>query len=261
MSAAAPLAGHLALVCGGSAGIGFASARAIADMGAEVWLLARTPGTLEAALRRLPGNAPHRALVADLAQPEAAAAAVCETLAGRTVSVLVNNSAGPAPGPITEAATGAFRRTFEQQLLAAHVLVQSVLPGMRAQGFGRIVNIISTSVREPLAGLGVSNTVRAAVAAWAKTLAGEVAAEGITVNSVLPGYTRTARLEQIIETRMAATGQTRAEIEAAMLSQVPAGRFAEPEDVAAVVAFYASPAAGYVTGTTLAVDGGRTRAL
>lgn len=261
MSATAPLAGHLALVCGGSAGIGLASAQALAGMGAEVWLLARTPATLEAALRRLPGSGPHRALVADLARPETAVATLREALAGRTVSVLVNNSAGPPPGPIAEAGAAAFRSTFEQQLLAAHALVQCLLPGMRARRFGRIVNIISTSVREPLAGLGVSNTVRAAVAAWAKTLAGELAAEGITVNSVLPGYTRTARLDQIIEARVAATGQTRAEVEAAMLSQVPAGRFAEPEEVAAAVAFYASPAAGYVTGTTLAVDGGRTRAL
>jgi 3-oxoacyl-[acyl-carrier protein] reductase len=177
------------------------------------------------------------------------------------VAVLVNNSAGPPPGAIANATAAQFLDTLQQQLLAAHGLAQHLLPGMRAQGFGRIINIISTSVREPIPNLGVSNTVRAAVAAWAKTLASEVAADGITVNSVLPGFTKTARLAQILENRARSTGRTLAEVEAEFLSVVPAGRFAEPAEVAAAVAFYASPAAGYITGTTLAVDGGRTKAL
>jgi 3-oxoacyl-[acyl-carrier protein] reductase len=254
------LDGRLALVCGGSAGIGLASAQALAAAGARVRLLARTEATLRAALATLPGHG-HGFIVADAAQPESLARHVHAALGDEPVAVLVNNSAGPPPGAIANATAAQFLDTLQQQLLAAHGLAQHLLPGMRAQGFGRIINIISTSVREPIPNLGVSNTVRAAVAAWAKTLASEVAADGITVNSVLPGFTKTARLAQILENRVRATGRTLDEVEAEFLSVVPAGRFAEPAEVAAAVAFYASPAAGYITGTTLAVDGGRTKAL
>jgi 3-oxoacyl-[acyl-carrier protein] reductase len=254
------LDGRLALVCGGSAGIGLASAQALAAAGARVCLLARTEATLRSALATLPGHG-HRSLVADASHPEALAQHVHAAFGHEIVSVLVNNSAGPPPGAIATATASQFLDTMQQQLLAAHGLAQLLLPGMRAQRFGRIINIISTSVREPIPNLGVSNTVRSAVAAWAKTLANEVAADGVTVNSVLPGFTKTARLTQILENRARATGATLAEVEAEFLSVVPAGRFAEPADVAAAVAFYASPAAGYITGTTLAVDGGRTKAL
>lgn len=254
------LDGRLALVCGGSAGIGLASAQALAASGARVRLLARTEATLRAALATLPG-AGHGIIVADAAHPESLVQQVHAALDDEPVSVLVNNSAGPSPGAIAGATAAQFLDTLQQQLLAAHGLAQRLLPAMREQRFGRIINIISTSVREPIPNLGVSNTVRAAVAAWAKTLASEVAPEGITVNSVLPGFTKTARLTQILESRARATGRSVAEIEAEFLSAVPAGRFAEPAEVAAAVAFYASPAAAYITGTTLAVDGGRTKAL
>lgn len=254
------LDGRLALVCGGSAGIGLASAQALAAAGAKVRLLARTESTLRAALATLPGHG-HGLIVADAAHPDTLVRHVHAALGDEPVAILVNNSAGPPPGAIANATAAQFLDTVQQQLLAAHGLAQHLLPGMRAQRFGRIINIISTSVREPIPNLGVSNTVRAAVAAWAKTLATEVAAEGITVNSVLPGFTKTARLAQILENRARGTGRTLAEVEAEFLSVVPAGRFAEPAEVAAAVAFYASPAAGYITGTTLAVDGGRTKAL
>jgi 3-oxoacyl-[acyl-carrier protein] reductase len=254
------LDGRLALVCGGSAGIGLASAQALAAAGARVHLLARTEGTLRAALATLPGHG-HGFIVADASQPESLVQHVHAAFGDSPVSVVVNNSAGPPPGALVTATAAQFLETVQQQLLAAHGLAKHLLPGMRAQRFGRIINIISTSVREPIPNLGVSNTVRAAVAAWAKTLATEVAAEGITVNSVLPGFTKTARLAQILENRARSTGRTLAEVEAEFLSVVPAGRFAEPSEVAAAVAFYASPAAGYITGTTLAVDGGRTKAL
>lgn len=254
------LAGRLALVCGGSEGIGLAAAQALAASGARVRLLARTETKLQAALATLPGGG-HGIVIADASKPDELVARVHAALAGETVSVLVNNSAGPPPGALVEATAVQFLATIQQQLLAAHALVQHLLPGMKAQHFGRIVNVISTSVREPIPNLGVSNTARAAVAAWAKTLAAEIAADGITVNSVLPGFTKTARLEQILDSRANATGRSREAVEAEFLAGVPAGRFAEPAEVAAAIAFYASPAAGYITGTALAVDGGRTKAL
>jgi 3-oxoacyl-[acyl-carrier protein] reductase len=254
------LHGHHALVCGGSQGIGLAAAQTLAASGARVTLLARTEATLRAAVGTLPGEG-HGVLVADASQPEALVQAVDAVLGATPLSVLINNSAGPPPGPIASATAGQFLAVVQQQLLAAHALTQRVLPGMRAQRFGRIINVISTSVREPIPNLGVSNTVRAAVAAWAKTLAAEVAADGITVNSVLPGFTRTARLQQILADRARTTGRPLDAVEAEFLAVVPAGRFAEPAEVAAAIAFYASPMAGYITGTTLAVDGGRTKAL
>jgi 3-oxoacyl-[acyl-carrier protein] reductase len=175
--------------------------------------------------------------------------------------ILVNNTAGPPGGPAHAADPEAYLAVFRQHLVAGQVLVQAVLPGMRAARWGRIVNIISTSVKEPIANLGVSNTVRGAVAAWAKTLAGELGPDGITVNNVLPGYTRTQRLEQILAERAAATGKPPQAIADAMLATVPAGRFAEAAEIAAAVAFLCSPEAGYVNGVNLPVDGGRTRSL
>jgi 3-oxoacyl-[acyl-carrier protein] reductase len=177
------------------------------------------------------------------------------------VQVLVNNTAGPPGGPAATATPEQYLAVFRQHLVANQVLVQAVLPGMRAAGFGRIVNIISTSVKEPIANLGVSNTVRGAVASWAKTLAAELGGAGITVNNVLPGYTRTQRLEQILDERAAATGKAREDIAAAMLATVPAARFAEADEVAAAVAFLCSEKAGYINGINLPVDGGRTRSL
>lgn len=251
---------RLALVCGGSEGIGLAAAQALAAVGARVLLLARTEAKLCSALSTLQGHG-HGLIVADAMDSALLLRKVQAAIGTEPVSVLVNNSAGPRPGPLLTASASQFLEVFQQQLLAAHALAQLLLPGMRAQRFGRIVNVISTSVREPIAQLGVSNTVRAAVAAWAKTLAAEVAADGVTVNSVLPGFTRTARLAQIIANRAQVTGRSAAEVEAEFLAAVPAGRFAEAAEVAAAIAFYASPQAGYITGTTLAVDGGRTKAL
>jgi len=188
----------------------------------------------------------------------AQAQALC---AGKPVHILVNNTGGPPGGQLNTAQSDAFERAFRQHLLANQALVQAVLPGMRAARFGRIVNVISTSVKEPIAGLGVSNTIRGAVASWSKTLATEIGGDGITVNNVLPGYTRTQRLEQILKERSAATGKSTADIAQAMLGTVPAGRFAEAGEIAAAIAFLASPAAGYINGVNLPVDGGRTRSL
>jgi len=263
-----PLEGYRALITGASAGIGLASAHAIAALGASIVLAARTQAPLENACNALPtpsAGQKHSWLILDMADPNVAEKFVDAELlshaSGDPISILINNSGGPAPGPIHAATPSDFISTFQQQLLGAHALVQALLPGMRERRFGRIVNVISTSVKEPLKDLGVSNTVRAAVASWAKTLAGELGSSGITVNNVLPGYTRTARLEQIIVSRMQKLGKTRLEVEQAMLGDVPANRFAEPEEVAAAIAFLSSPQAAYINGINLPVDGGRTRSL
>lgn len=262
------LKGKRALVSGASAGIGLASAHALAELGAEVILAARTAGPLETARRALPSpfGQIHHCVVMDMADSAVveklvAAGFVSDAADAIPISILVNNSGGPAPGAIHLAKASEFIATFQQQLLAAHALVQALLPGMRALQFGRIINVISTSVKEPLKDLGVSNTVRAAVASWAKTLAGEIASSGITVNNVLPGYTRTARLEQIIVSRMQKLALTRLEVEQAMLSDVPANRFADAREIAAAIAFLSTPIAGYINGINLPVDGGRTRSL
>lgn len=257
------LRGRHALVCGASAGIGRAVAHELALLGAGVTVLARRADALQAVVEALPrtGDQEHAALVADAAEPAALGERVAALAAARPVHILVNNTAGPPGGPAHAADAEAFRAAFDRHLLAAHALVQATLPGMRAAGWGRVVNVVSTSVREPIAGLGVSNAIRGAVAGWAKTLSKELAANGITVNNVLPGYTRTARLDQILHDRAAAAGQSVEDVAAAMQASVPAGRFATPEEVAAAVAFLCSPAAAYINGVSLAVDGGRMHSI
>lgn len=257
------LGGRRALVCGGSDGIGRASAVELASMGAEVILLARNADRLEAARRALPtprGQA-HGWLDVDVADTDALRARVAALAGESAVHILVNNTGGPPGGPAHAAVLDAFTDAFARHVLAAQVLVQALLPGMRDARWGRIVNVVSTSVREPIAGLGVSNTVRGAVAGWAKTLSRELAPHGITVNNVLPGYTETGRLTQIIGDRAAASSQDADRIAEAMRATVPAGRFAQPHEVAAAVAFLSSPAAAYINGVSLAVDGGRMQSI
>lgn len=258
-----PLQGKHALVCGASEGIGRASAFALADLGATVTVLARRLDKLDALREALPCPAQqtHAALSADVSDASALRDKLAGLVAATPVHILINNTAGPAGGPAHAASTEAYLSVFQQHLVANQILVQAVLPGMRAAQWGRIVNIISTSVKEPIANLGVSNTIRGAVASWAKTLASELGPDGITVNNVLPGYTRTQRLDQILAERAAATGRSEADIAQGMLATVPAGRFAQAEEIAAAVAFLCSPQAGYINGINLPVDGGRTRSL
>lgn len=252
-----------ALVCGASEGIGRATAFALAGAGLSVTVLSRRMERLRELVSELPASdgQVHGCVATDANDSAGLASAVAALCAKRPVQVLVNNTAGPPGGPAHAAPIDQYLAVFRQHLVANQILVQAVLPGMREAGFGRIVNIISTSVKEPIANLGVSNTVRGAVASWAKTLASELGGQGITVNNVLPGYTRTQRLEQILDERAAASGKSREDIAAAMLATVPAARFAEPAEIAAAVAFLCSPEAGYINGINLPVDGGRTRSL
>jgi 3-oxoacyl-[acyl-carrier protein] reductase len=252
-----------ALVCGSSQGIGWAVARQLAKSGATVTLVARNEERL--AERRLEleslTSRRHFAVSADFSRVAEVEAALERHMNGHPgYHILINNTGGAAPGPITAARSEHFLAAFEQHLLVNHTLATLVLPGMRSYGYGRIVNIVSTSVREPLPGLGVSNTIRGSVAAWAKTLSREVAADGITVNNVLPGATATARLDAIIEKKAAILG-SREEAEKEMTSEIPAGRFATADEIAAAVVFLASDKAGYITGVSLPVDGGRLRSL
>lgn len=253
-----------ALVCGASQGIGLATALELAELGASVTLLARSADTLAAAAASLPTLHPaqrHDWRSIDMLDTAALHTTAAAIGAAQPVHILVNNTGGPPGGPANTATIEAFERAFRQHLLANQTLVQALLPGMRTSGWGRIVNVISTSIKEPIAGLGVSNSVRAAVAGWAKTLASELAVDGITVNNVLPGYTRTQRLYSLLAARAAASGRSTDAIAAEILAGVPAGRFGEAGEIAAVIAFLCTPAAAYVNGVSIAVDGGRTRAL
>jgi 3-oxoacyl-[acyl-carrier protein] reductase len=257
------LGGKHALVCGASQGIGRAAAIELALLGANVTLLARSREALDKALAGLPRPAQqdHAAVVADMNDHATLRAQVEDTVARRPVHIVVNNSGGPPSGPAHTATLDDFRIAFNQHLIAAQIVLQAVLPGMRGSGYGRLINVISTSVKEPIRNLGVSNTVRGAVANWAKTLATELGPHGITVNNVLPGYTRTQRLEQILADRSKASGKDEETIAHSMLATVPAGRFAEAAEIGAVIAFLASPAAGYVNGINVPVDGGRMQSL
>ncbi|SHF53034.1 3-oxoacyl-[acyl-carrier protein] reductase [Microbulbifer donghaiensis] len=258
------LLGKRALVCGSSQGIGRACAEQLAALGASVVLFSRDRDKLEAVRETLDTSAgqAHAALVADFAHPEQVKAAVAQLLQGSgPCEILVNNTGGPAPGPAHNADPQAFVDAFNLHLISNQTLVQALLPGMQSAGYGRVINIISTSVKQPLNGLGVSNTVRGAVASWAKTLANELGQFNITVNNVLPGATATVRLDAILENKTKKLGQSRAEVEAAEKAMIPMRRFGEASEIANAVAFLASPAASYINGVNLPVDGGRTGCL
>jgi 3-oxoacyl-[acyl-carrier protein] reductase len=255
------LAGKRALVCGSTQGIGRAAAIELASRGAAVTLFARDAGALGRVRAELPGK-DHAYLVADFSDNASVKSVAAAEIRDRgAFHVLVNNTGGPPAGPIADASPDAFLDAFRAHLVNNQILAQAVIPGMKQSGYGRIVNIVSTSVREPIPGLGVSNTIRASVAGWAKTLAGELAPHGITVNNVLPGYTKTARLDSIIAGRAKASGRSVEDVTRDMLAQVPAKRFGDPREIAAAIGFLASPAGGYITGVSLPVDGGRIAAL
>ncbi len=256
------LQGKKAVVCGASQGIGKASAIELAKLGAEIVLIARNEGRLLNAKDELSTEfgQKHEIMCLDFDKPQSWKEKIEDwAFQTRNIHILVNNTGGPKAGLVFEAETESFEEAFRNHLLCNHIFVQAFVPWMQNTGYGRIVNIISTSVREPIAGLGVSNTIRGAVAAWGKTLASELAPKGITVNNLLPGATKTQRLQNIIANKAEKTGKTIAEIEQEMQKEIPMGRFADPEELAAAVAFLCSPAASYITGINLTVDGGRMK--
>ena len=257
------LTGKTALVGGSTQGIGFASARALASLGATCVLVARNEEKLKQAILKLDKAAGqmHSYIVADYSDPEQVRNAVGSFVKDNTVHILVNNSGGPAGGPITKAQPEEFMNAFRQHLICNHIITMLVSEGMKREKYGRVINIISTSVKIPLKDLGVSNTIRGSVASWAKTMANELAQFGITVNNVLPGATSTERLDTILGNKSAKTGKDKGEVEKEMIEEIPARRFGKPEEIAAMVAFLASPAAAYVNGTSIPVDGGRTGSI
>ena len=252
-----------AVICGSSQGIGFAAAVELAELGANCILIARNEASLQQALTKIPAASgqQHQYKVADFSDTRAVQKAIEEIISNQPVHILVNNSGGPKAGPIENAALDEFTAAFQQHLINNQLLVNAVLPGMREVNYGRIINVISTSIKTPLAGLGVSNTIRAAVAAWAKTLANEIGAYNITVNNILPGLTETARLSSLVAGTAAKENKSEAEVEAALKASIPLKRFGQASELANVIAFLASPAAAYVHGVSIPVDGGRTPSL
>lgn len=253
------------MVCGSSRGIGLAIARELALLGANVTLVARNELALSEVLQTLhrTENQTHDYLVADFSDYNNVKVAMEEYLAvsEKQYSILINNTGGPAGGPIFGASEEEFLQAFNNHLLCNHVLLKALLPGMKSTGYGRVVNVISTSVKAPLKGLGVSNTIRGAVANWAKSMANELGQFGVTVNNVLPGATATDRLQSIIDNKASKIGVGKDEIADEMIAEIPLGRFAKPEEVAAAAAFLCTPSAAYISGTNVVVDGGRTASL
>jgi 3-oxoacyl-[acyl-carrier protein] reductase len=257
------LEGKRAVVCGSTQGIGKASAIELALLGASVTLIARNEKKLVATMNELKTSEKqqHDYLVADFDFPNEVENTAKNFAATQVVHILVNNTGGPPAGLAIEASVEQYLKAFRSHLICNQILAQALVPRMKEQRYGRIINIISTSVKAPIRGLGVSNTIRGAVANWSKTLSVELAPFGITVNNVLPGATMTQRIESVLQEKSNKTGKSLEELKKEMIAEIPAGRIAEPHEVAAAVAFLASPAASYINGINIPVDGGRTKSL
>ncbi|NBO69528.1 SDR family oxidoreductase [bacterium] len=251
-----------ALVCGCTQGIGLAIATMLAEAGCTIIGFARNEDKLKEVIHVLSTTSgqQHRMLIADFSDPKQVESALGQ-LGTTDIDIIINNSGGPAPGSIQQASVDSFHEAFNRLLMSSHIIAQHCIPAMKQKGYGRIISIISTSVRQPLDELGVSNTVRSATAAWSKTLSNELAQFGITVNSILPGATKTGRLSALIEKKAQQQQVSTDAIAHAMSEEVPMKRLGEPEEIAAAAIFLASEQASYITGITLLVDGGRTRAL
>ena len=258
------LKGRVALVAAASKGLGKAAAWELAREGCRVAICARGDGELRAAANEIAGatNAEVFPVVCDVTQADEIAHLVRAVLGRwRRVDIMVNNAGGPPTGPFEGIDDAAWQAALELNLLSAMRLCRAVLPGMRERQWGRIVNITSVMVKQPGAGFALSTAARAGLVGLAKTLAGDYAPHGITINNVCPGYTLTDRVRDLVRTRAEREGKAEADILAEFKAQVPAGRLGQPEELAALVAFLASERAGYITGTTIQVDGGYIKGL
>ena len=258
------LAGLNALICGSTSGIGLATAQEFAESGANVTLFARDQEKLKNSLLSLQtsDDQKHQYIIGDFNDPENIQKIVKSNItSGNKYHILINNSGGPKGGSIINADASEFIKGFNRHLICNHILTQTLLPGMKELNYGRIINIISTSVKEPIQGLGVSNTIRGSVASWAKTLSIEIAQNAITVNNILPGFTDTDRLSSLIESKSKLKKISEEVIALDMKKEVPLGHFGLPQETAKAIAFLASPAAGYINGVSLAVDGGRLNSI
>lgn len=253
------LSGRKALVCGSSQGIGAAIAKSLAFCGAKVLLVARDEKLLQKTMNELKGDG-HSHLSLDFSRKEDIAL-LLKYLAEDSVDIVINNTGGPSPGPIMNGNIAEFEKAFQMHLFASHQIMQTVLPAMKEKGFGRFVNVISTSVKIPISGLGVSNTTRGAMASWAKTLSLEVAAHGITVNNILPGLVETSRLGALIKGMSQSQGGSEESVEESLRNTIPAGRFGQPEELGYLAAFLSSDMAAYINGVSIPVDGGRTGSI
>ncbi len=242
------LEGKRALVCGGTSGIGKATAESLKDYGAQVIILSRSASGENSISCNLEDLDSLKKLVSN------------EIETNGPFQILINNSGGPPSGLLIEAEPHDFEKAFLRHVLASQTLVQLLLEGMKSSNYGRIINIISTSVKEPIPGLGVSNTIRGAMASWSKTMSKELP-PSITINNVLPGFTNTERLAELKKTLSKQKGISQEEVENSWLSTVPEGRLADPSELGNVVAFLSSPAASFVRGTSIPVDGGRTGSI
>lgn len=257
------LVGKNALVCGSSKGIGKATALELATLGANITAVARSEDLLiqlMSSLSRIK-NQTHGYIVIDFADHLDLQAKIKKLTEVKTIHILINNTGGPPPGKIIDAIASDFISSIEKHLIANHLITGLIIDGMKKAGYGRIINIISTSVREPIPGLGVSNTTRGAVASWSKTLANELGPDGITVNNILPGFTMTGRLQSILESRAKKEDVSLEELKNQAYESIPLRRFADPNEIAQAVAFLASPAASYISGVSLPVDGGRLKSI
>jgi len=258
------LTGKTALVCGASQGLGFACAVELALLGANIIAVSRSENKLKEVIQQLDtsGKQQHQYLAMDLSNPDEVKERAHAFLAkGNVIHILINNAGGPPSAPMIDTDAAEMEKAFRTHVISSHILAQAVVPGMKEARFGRIINIVSTSVKQPINGLGISNLVRAAVANWAKTLANEISHFGITINNVLPGYTNTDRLDYLFSKQATEQGVDKEAILQKTASATPLGRIGEPAEFGAAVAFLCSPAAGYINGINLPVDGGRTGCL
>lgn len=258
------LKGKHAIVCGSTQGIGKAIAMELASLGAKITLVARNENSMKLTIGELDKtyDQKHDFIVADFNKPEEVKKAISAYVNSvSTIHILVNNSGGPAPGLAIDADPEDFIQAFSLHLICNQHMVQAVVPFMKKANYGRIINVISTSVRTPIPGLGVSNTTRGAVASWAKTLSSELGSYGITVNNILPGLTNTGRLESLIRSRADDKGISYEALAEEMKQSIPARRFADPSEIAALAGFLASPSAAFINGESIRVDGGASPSI